>query len=482
MKQLLRKMSADELQELVDLIAGCTCSNVVKKAENEEATGEKLVQSNIKDYFDIIILNFETLNKSVKEYKDSIEDYILEKEQEFSETMAELSALTERQSKGYDVEKSTIDKLNKQVNDLAKIIQDKAAGKKKETPGRKPTPGAAKPGRKPTPPKLSAPIKVAAGAAGVITAGGMIINSKFNPTRVHPKSGKIRPHEGTDFRARTPKKLYSINEGKVIFAGKKTGYGNYILIEHSDVRSAYAHLSEIFVKPGEIVKRGQLIGKSGNTGIGTGAHLHFEIRKKDNADGGLGTAIDPESYFNQNSDVHPPMMERPQENAKSESLNRDTTNNNLIDAIAKTIRFKESRGDYTIENKQGSSASGAYQFLDDTWQALTRSYGIGTKFSRAKDAPPEIQDAVAKKRIQEILKMSKGDVSKVPVAWYTGNIKGRSKTASPEVVTAYQKDWMANFKSIMPEKRNTTAAADNASAKLTKQERTIILPVILGYK
>ena len=159
MKQLLRKMSSAELQELVDLIAGCTCSNVTSKSENEEATGEKLVQSTIKDYFDIVIFNFETLNKSVKEYKESIENYILEREQEFSETFAELSALRENESKGYDVEKATIDKLNKQVNDLAKIIKDKSAGASKPTPA---PPGAPKP---PTPAKPSTTPKPAAKAA-----------------------------------------------------------------------------------------------------------------------------------------------------------------------------------------------------------------------------------------------------------------------------------------------------------------------------
>jgi predicted chitinase len=158
MKQLLRKMSSAELQELVDLIAGCTCSNVTNKTENEEATGEKLVQSDIKDYFNIVIFNFETLNKSVKEYKESIEDYILEKEQEFSETFAELSALREKESKGYSVEKNTIDKLNKQVNDLAKIIKDKSAGASKSTPG-SPTSEVRTPSGKTGDPKPRAPGK-----------------------------------------------------------------------------------------------------------------------------------------------------------------------------------------------------------------------------------------------------------------------------------------------------------------------------------
>jgi murein DD-endopeptidase MepM/ murein hydrolase activator NlpD len=517
MKQLLRKMSSAELQELVDLIAGCTCSNVTNKSENEEATGENLVQSDVKDYFNIVIFNFETLNKSVKEYKESIKDYILEKEQEFSETFAELSSLREKESKGYGVEKNTIDKLNKQVNDLAQIIKDKSAGASKSTPGsRLPTPGGkpgtpkpptsgGKPGTpkppgagrgvrpapaKPTPsgkpPTSSTAGKITTGA-GVLTAAGVFVTSKFNPARTI--DGVTRPHEGTDLRARTPKPLYSIKSGKVTFAGRKKGYGNYVMVEHDDVISAYAHLSEIKVKVGQSVSQGQLIGLSGKTGT-KDAHLHFEIRKKDKGDGvggkpGLGTPINPESYFKENPDVHSPLVNKATLTANKSTVTKPQ--NNLIETIAKTIRTKESgtpQGDYTIENKQGSSGSGAYQFLDGTWQGLTQSYGIGTEYDRAKDAPREIQDAVAYRRIEEILKLSRGDVSKVPVAWYTGNIKGKSKDVSPQVVTAYQKEWMGILGSNMPEKRSTTAAVNNPSTKLGKQEktRTVILPVILGYK
>jgi hypothetical protein len=119
-------------------------------------------------------------------------------------------------------------------------------------------------------------------------------------------------------------------------------------------------------------------------------------------------------------------------------------------SILETIRMKESRNNYSAQNPV-STASGAYQFLDGTWQALSKKYGIGTEYSKAKYAPPEIQDAVADKYVSDILKEAGGDISKVPVAWYTGNIRGSSDAASPEQVAAYQADWLRVYNGGNPD-------------------------------
>jgi resuscitation-promoting factor RpfA len=133
-------------------------------------------------------------------------------------------------------------------------------------------------------------------------------------------------------------------------------------------------------------------------------------------------------------------------------------------AIMSTIKTRESGGDYKAQAK-GSSASGAYQFIDSTWQSLTRKSGIGTEYKRAIDAPPEIQDAIAKHHIADILKKADGDISKVPVAWYTGNIQGKMSqeaVAKNNGLTAekYQEKWLADF----AKQRGTTEAPATTGA------------------
>ena len=120
-----------------------------------------------------------------------------------------------------------------------------------------------------------------------------------------------------------------------------------------------------------------------------------------------------------------------------------------VNQILETIKKRESGGNYGIQAK-GSSASGAYQFIDSTWQAQTKKAGIGTEYKSAKDAPKEIQDAIAKQMVNDILKQAGGDVSKVPLAWYTGNIQGKmsdkalaaNNGLTPEM---YQQKWMGDY-------------------------------------
>lgn len=71
-------------------------------------------------------------------------------------------------------------------------------------------------------------------------------------------------------------------DGKVIIATNSITYGNYIMLENKELRTVYAHCSQLLVKEGDEVKQGQEIAKSGNTGNTTGAHLHFEIRINNN--------------------------------------------------------------------------------------------------------------------------------------------------------------------------------------------------------
>ncbi len=107
------------------------------------------------------------------------------------------------------------------------------------------------------------------------------ISSRFNLRRKHPVLNKFRAHKGTDYAARTGTPIKSTGDGKVIFAGRKGGFGNCVIIQHgSRYQTLYAHLSKFNRKArkGRRVKQGQVIGYVGSTGLATGPHLHFEFR------------------------------------------------------------------------------------------------------------------------------------------------------------------------------------------------------------
>lgn len=87
-----------------------------------------------------------------------------------------------------------------------------------------------------------------------------------------------RHHDGLDLRARHGDPIFAARDGVVRFAGTMRGYGTTVIIEHGGgVASLYAHASTIFVRAGERVGRGAVIGAVGATGNATGPHLHFEI-------------------------------------------------------------------------------------------------------------------------------------------------------------------------------------------------------------
>ena len=107
------------------------------------------------------------------------------------------------------------------------------------------------------------------------------VSSRFNLRRKHPVLNKIRAHRGTDYAAPTGTPIKATGAGKVIFAGRKGGFGNCVIIQHgSRYQTLYAHLSKFNRKArkGRKVKQGQVIGYVGSTGLATGPHLHFEFR------------------------------------------------------------------------------------------------------------------------------------------------------------------------------------------------------------
>lgn len=115
---------------------------------------------------------------------------------------------------------------------------------------------------------------------------------------------KVRKfHEGIDFSAPVGTEVYATGNGTVTLAGRdnKGGYGNQVWIDHGfSYKTVYAHLSRIFVKPGQKIMRGQIIGYVGNTGKSTAPHLHYEVRKS-------GIAVNPIYFFY--NDITPEQFE-----------------------------------------------------------------------------------------------------------------------------------------------------------------------------
>jgi LysM repeat protein len=97
--------------------------------------------------------------------------------------------------------------------------------------------------------------------------------------RLHPITHKMAFHEGLDLAPGLGARVVASQDGNVIFAGIRAGYGRLIILDHGNgLTSWYAHLDKILVKLSEKVQRGELIGKVGDSGRTTGPHLHFEVR------------------------------------------------------------------------------------------------------------------------------------------------------------------------------------------------------------
>lgn len=119
---------------------------------------------------------------------------------------------------------------------------------------------------------------------------GRLAHSGFG-MRFHPILKSRRMHNGIDIVTYSGTPVHAAGKGVISFTGRRGGYGLAVEINHGfGYRSIYAHLSKINVKPGQPVKRGDLIAQSGNTGLSTGPHLHYEVQHN-------GVKMDPEDFF-----------------------------------------------------------------------------------------------------------------------------------------------------------------------------------------
>ena len=108
------------------------------------------------------------------------------------------------------------------------------------------------------------------------------ITSRFTLRRWHPILHRYRAHLGIDFGAPRGTPIVAAGSGKIIFVGRKSGYGKVIIIAHGDgYKTLYAHLSRFKrgLRRGKYVRQGEIIGYVGSTGLSTGPHLHFGLYK-----------------------------------------------------------------------------------------------------------------------------------------------------------------------------------------------------------
>jgi murein DD-endopeptidase MepM/ murein hydrolase activator NlpD len=113
------------------------------------------------------------------------------------------------------------------------------------------------------------------------------ITSPFQAARMHPILHRVLPHNGIDYGAPHGTPVRATADGSVSLAGMRGGYGNLVEVQHPNgYATRYAHLSGIAVRPNQAVRQGEVIGWVGSTGLSTGPHLHYEVRRR-------GQPVDP---------------------------------------------------------------------------------------------------------------------------------------------------------------------------------------------
>ena len=118
------------------------------------------------------------------------------------------------------------------------------------------------------------------------------ITTPFGKVGKHWSTGK---HTGVDFAVPIGTPVLAVADGKITKANWGRSYGKQVVQAVGGGFVIYAHLNNVRVKPGRRVKRGDIIGESGNTGNSTGPHLHFELRDKIRWTG--GKALDPKEIL-----------------------------------------------------------------------------------------------------------------------------------------------------------------------------------------
>ncbi len=170
---------------------------------------------------------------------------------------------------------------------------------------------------------------------------GTNISSQFGP-RNSPTSGASSDHKGIDISVPVGTNVYACEAGKVTIAGNSSSAGNWVVIDHGNgYVSKYMHNSELKVSSGDTVEKGQLIALSGNTGISTGPHLHFQIESQ-------GEAVDPLSFKYDNN------MGNGEGGTGSNNSNSSNSESTTTKYCAKVATWSEET--HTIESNDSETA------------------------------------------------------------------------------------------------------------------------------
>jgi len=276
---------------------------------------------------------------------------------------------------------------------------------------------------------------------------------------VDPIHGGMRNHTGEDMSVPAGTPIIAPVGGTVSTATPNGGaYGNQVVLDHgSGEESMYAHMSSMTVKPGDKVKKGDIIGYVGSTGRSTGPHLHWETWKD-------GKVLDPNTLFGRGAPPQEVMQaamakfagqqapsgpSAPVENNEENELAR----NDYLNALMQAIREQESSNTYEVQN--GIGAMGAYQIMpsniegDAGWdmEALGRNIS-GQEFLNS----PALQDDIARYKLRQYFKQyGAGGAAK---AWYAGPGNAMLDSNSPQYggpsVNTYADSVLALMRKYLP--------------------------------
>lgn len=228
-KTELENFIANQTKELIEN------SELITAAATSKTISEKAVEQYKSEYEDMVVAYVDDNMKTIKTVSRGNS-----KEMTFKESLQELRSLIEVVQSAKLSEDSTNDKIEKKETELTNYLN--------ALPTYWPVDNCT------------------------------TIHSAFG-RRLHPIYGYYRQHDGIDIGNKSYPTIYAAGDGKVVQAGRSSGYGNYVTISHGNgFQTLYAHLKSYSVKVGDWVKKGQKIAKMGNTGTSTGTHLHFEIQ------------------------------------------------------------------------------------------------------------------------------------------------------------------------------------------------------------